>query len=155
MADSDGLPGASPLASTKAAFEISLPVVIGCDESAGRVIHPENRIREQPGKPKATERWPQRAKHYRLGFGPGDDKATDQNVVTGPNEPPCREVERLRPHCRELCTFQMNRNGVVCSVTARWLGIDNRKSFRRRRSGPGVERMWDGRHSTINNRVIN
>ena len=28
------------------------------------------------------------------------------------NEPPGREVEHLRPHCRELRIFQMNRNGV-------------------------------------------
>ena len=34
------------------------------------------------------------------------------------------------------------------------LGIDNRKSFRRRRPGREVERMWDG-YSTINKRVIN
>ena len=71
---------------------IGLPVVVACDESAGRVIHAENRIREHVGKPKAAERWPQRAKHYRLGLGPGNNKATDQNVVTDRNEPP---VERL------------------------------------------------------------
>ena len=97
---------------------IGLPVVVGCDESAGRVIHRENRIIEQTGKPEAAERWPERAKHQGLGLGPGNDKAPDQNVVTGRNEPPSREVERLRPHCRELGIFQMNRNGVVCSAAA-------------------------------------
>ena len=96
---------------------IGLPVVIGSDEIAGRVIYAENRIREHIGKPEAAERWPQRAKHHALGVGPGNDKATNQSGVTARNEPPSREVERLRPHCGELRIFQMNGNGVVCSVT--------------------------------------
>src|SRR5436190_22609102 len=95
---------------------IRLPVVVGCDESVGRVIHAENRIIEQTEKPEAAERWPEGAKHQGLGIGAGDNKTTDQNVVTSCNKPPAREGERLRPHCRELGSFQVNRNGVVCSA---------------------------------------
>ena len=84
---------------------IVLPVVVYCDESAGRVIHAENRIREHGGKSHAAERWPQRAKHNALGVGPGNDEATDQDVVTARNKSPGRDVERLRPHCRELRIF--------------------------------------------------
>ena len=118
VADSNGLAGASPLASTTKWFAIGLPVVIGCDESAGRVIHAENRIAEHIGNSKAAERWPQRAKHHRLGRGPGNDKATDQNVVTGRNKSPGREVKRLRPHCRELRIFQMNGESAIDLATA-------------------------------------
>src|SRR6266540_4054610 len=49
------------------------------DESVRRVIQVQNRIAENTGNPKAAERWPQGPKHYGLRFGPGDDKATDQN----------------------------------------------------------------------------
>ena len=100
---------------------IGLPVVIGCDESAGRVIHAENRIPEHIGKPEAAERWPQRAKHHALGLGPANDKATDQNVVTDRNKPPGREVERLRPHCRELRIFQMNGERAI-DLRQLWVG---------------------------------
>ena len=87
MADSNGLAGASPLASTTRWFGSDCQLSLVAMRVPRRVIHAENRIAEHTGKPKAAERWPQRAKHYRLGIGPGDDKATDQNVVTDRNEP--------------------------------------------------------------------
>src|SRR2546423_1118736 len=84
---------------------IILPVVVGCDESTRRIVYAENRIPNRVRNPEPTERWPQRAKHYRLGLGPSDNKATDQNVVTGGNKSSSREIERLRSHCRKLCIF--------------------------------------------------
>ena len=64
------------------------------------------------GKPEATQRWPQRAKHYRLGLGSGNDEATNQNVVTDGNHPARGKIERLRTHCRKLRVFQVKRNSV-------------------------------------------
>ena len=123
---------------------------------SGRVIHAENRIGEHTGKPKAAERWPQRAKHYGLGIGSGNDKATDQNVVTGPNEPPGRDVERLRPHCRELRIFQMNRNGVVCSITADgWILIIENPFASSIQAQELSEGGNVGRSTAVNDRVIN
>src|SRR5262249_51532808 len=73
------------------------------------------------------ERWPNRPKHHRLGLGTGNDKATNENAVPTRNDPPSREVKHFRLDCRELRIFQMNRNGVVGSVTTcgRVLIIEN------------------------------
>src|SRR5215813_14367441 len=84
---------------------IGLPVVVGCDQSVRRVIHAQNWIAEHTGKPEATQRWPQRAKHYCLGLGSSDDKAADHNDVTDRNHPPSREVKRLRSYGRKLRIF--------------------------------------------------
>jgi hypothetical protein len=70
-ADSNRLDGASPLDSTIKVVWIGLPVVVGCDKSAGRVIDVKNRISEHTGNPEAAERLPQRAKQYDLGIGSG------------------------------------------------------------------------------------
>ena len=127
MADSNGLAGASPLASTTKWFTSDCQLSLVAMRVPEELYTLRTGSAEHTGKPKAAERWPQRAKHHALGLGSGNDKATDQNVVTARNEPPRREVERLRPHCRKLRIFQMNRNGVVCSVTAhgRVLIIEN------------------------------
>ena len=88
-----------------------------------------------------------------LRLGPGNNEATDQNVITGGNNSPSREVERSRSHCRKLRAFQVHRNGVESSVTAEgWIPIIE-KSFGRRNSDPVVETSFG--QSTINERVIN
>ena len=134
---------------------IGLPVVVDRDKSTGRIKHSKDRVGEHTGKPKPAKRWPQRAKHYGLGIGSANDKPADQNVVIGPNETSGRDVERLRPHCRELRIFQMNRNGVVCSVTADgWILIIENPfaagvQARELREGGNI-----GRSTAVNERVI-
>src|SRR5438477_11815947 len=106
-----------PVCHYKRRADIVLPVVVPRDESARRVKQAENRIGEYRGKLEAAERWPQRAKHYRFGIGPRDDKAADQNVVTARNDPSGRDVERLRSHSRKPAVFQMNWSSSIGSVT--------------------------------------
>src|SRR6266498_3808931 len=103
---------------------IGLPAVIACDESARRIKNSENRIREHAGNPEASKGRSQCSKHYAFGLGPAEDKATDQNIVTGQNASPGREVERLRSHCRKLRIFQMNGEGAIgCGAADGWVPI--------------------------------
>ena len=107
-----------------------------------------------PESPKPLSDGPSARSTTLLGVGPGDDKATDQNVVTDRNNPPSREVERLTPHCRKLRVFQMNRNGVVCGVATdcRVLIIENLLAIGIQAQELSERGTAD---STINERIIN
>src|SRR5437763_7868986 len=98
---------------------VSIPDIMGCEERARRVIHAENWIPESVENPEPTERWPQRAKHYRFGLIPSNDEATDQNIVTDGNWPARGKVLRLRTHRRELSVFQVKRDRIKRHSTTR------------------------------------
>ena len=108
-----------------------------------------------PESPKLLSDGPQRADHYRLGIVSGDDKTVNQHIVTGRDCPACRKILHSRPDRRKLCIFQMERDGVVCSVTADgWVLIIENRVLCGVQSQELSERGNAG-HSTINERVIN
>ena len=88
----------------------------------------------------------------RLGLGPANDE-TDQNIVAGQRAPGWKGSALEAPPSETWC-FPSESEGSCMRCYSSWLGIDSRKSLRRRRSGRGAER-GETRNSTINDCVIN